>query len=150
MLIAPFWGELILLQGCLCWQASFWSPLCSLLAPGAYTSTNRLAPALWLPWLRNQPCWDMAPPTSRLKPALWLHILGSQLWWHLPTSRPSPTPGPSRPHRHLNYALTPSTSELAATAWVRAWQPTRPGPAMPTRTPTLVGLTTTEGPMQPI
>ena len=48
MLTALFCGELILLWGCLCWQAPFWSSPSSLLVPEVYTSTSKLAPALWL------------------------------------------------------------------------------------------------------
>lgn len=65
MLTALFCGEPILLWGCLCWQAPFWSSPSSLLVPEVYTSTSKLAPALWLLGLHNSQAGTWAyPPTG--------------------------------------------------------------------------------------
>lgn len=57
--------DIVLPQGHLCWQASFWSPPSSLLMPLAYLTSSWLATVLGLPRPSCQPHGDPVPPARR-------------------------------------------------------------------------------------
>ena len=120
-----FW-EFILPRGHWCWQASFWSPLSNLRAPGTYSPTSRLAQTLGNP----------GPTASHtVSPAL-------------PTSNPVPAPEPSGPQSKPCWDPALPTSGLAAPFKAGPGSQPGQGSVLPTSAHTVVRPTTTELPTQ--
>lgn len=72
-----FWGACSTLMTLRHWQASFWNPPSSLLAPGSFSTQQQACHSLLLTRLHSQTCRRQAPPRSG--PVAALYFQASQL-----------------------------------------------------------------------